>query len=167
MPFVVTLNCSTSLRLLIKHGARVNKVSYICTPYRDNIVLNVACNQQLADAVALLHQYGADMNVRNGEATARIAIREAVRREALGQPLCEDYINMAQSREDYLKFEQECREEVKRMKSEGIETNDSAVSLFKMLFMNEEELARIARNQNIVAGFEEINCLVSFNIYAD
>ena len=56
------------------------------------------------------------------ETIAQIIIREAIKREALGQPLCEEYKQQVQSCENYSKFDQECRQEVKRMQSEKIVT---------------------------------------------
>ena len=131
--------------------------------------------------VALLLKYGADMNARSNEgktplellaikessvATAKIVILEAVKREALGEPLCERYIKTVQSRESYSKFDKECREEVNRMRSERINVEDSTVSFIRLLLINEEKLAVLARNKNIVTAFEASDYLTLFRIYA-
>ena len=144
--------------------------------------LRIACWKRRNDVVALLLKYGADMNARSNEgktplellaikesseATAKIVILEAVKREALGEPLCERYIKTVQSRESYSKFDKECREEVNRMRSERINVEDSTVSFIRLLLINEEKLAVLARNKNIVTAFEASDLyLTLFSIYA-
>ena len=56
---------------------------------------------------------------------------------------------MVQSCEIYSKFDQECREEVKRIQSEKIDIEDSAMSFFDIFSMDEKEPAEIARNKKI------------------
>ena len=134
MLYAEAYNHPASLDLLLKRGARVNEA----TPM-DKTALHVACENKLSDVTALLLKFGADLNACNQEgetpfellpynhasstATARVIIREAVKRQALGQFLCEGYKQMAQSCVTYSRFEQECREEIKRMKSEKIDKN--------------------------------------------
>ena len=141
----------------------------------------MACQVGHAEAAALLLKFGADLNARNcedktpfellpnrpsSEGTARVVIREAVKREALGQPLCEGYKQMAQSHENYSQFDRECREEVMRMQSEKIDTENSAISFFYIFSINEEKLAVLVRNKNIVTAFETSDYLASFSTYA-
>ena len=64
------------------------------------------------------------------KATAQIIIKEAVKRETLGQSLYAGYKEMAQDCKIYSKFDQECREEIKRMQSEKIDAEDSVISFF-------------------------------------
>ena len=172
----VKKNCLASVRLLLKRGARINEATDM-----GKTALHVACKKQLADVTALLLKFGADLNARNmdgntpfellpnsprSEATAQIIIREAVKREALGQSLCEGYKQMAQSRETYSKFDHECREEVKRMQREKINIEDSAISFFCIFTMDEEKLAALTRYEKIVTTFESSGYVASFRIYA-
>ena len=163
--------------LLLKRGARINEINN-----SGNTALHVACMMASKGVTDLLVKFGADLNACNrdgktpfellpnsassSEETAQMIIREAVKREALGQFLCEGYRQMAQSCEKYLKFDQECHEEITRMRSERIDVEDSAVSLFDICFTNEEKLAALARNKNIVKAFETSDYLASFDIYA-
>ena len=145
-----------------------------------NTALHVACCKGLTEVTALLLEYGADLNARNqegktpfellpngpsSEVTAKIVIREAAIREALGNPLCEGYMKMAQSQKNYSKFDLECREDIKRMRSEGIDVGDSTVSFFDIFSKMEDKLRTLPKNQNIVAAFETNNCLASFTMY--
>ena len=169
-------NYLASVHLLLKRGARINEAN---DP--GNTALHVACMRGFKDVAALLVKFGADMNACNkegktpfellpnspsSEATARIIIREAVKREALGQSLREGYKQMAQSCETYLKFDQEFCEEIKRMRSEWIYVEDSAVSFFDIFSKSEKKLAALARNKNIVTAFETSDYLASFGGYA-
>ena len=130
---------------------------------------------------ALLLEFGADLNVRNhednipfelltespsSEATAQIIIREAIKREALGESLCEKYRQMVQSCEKYSKFDQECREEIKRMQSEKFDAEDIAILFFHIFSMDEERLTALARNDKIITAFESSGYSISFRIYA-
>ena len=169
-------NRQGSLHLLLRWGARVNEATHT-----GQTALHVACENGLAEITALLLEYGADLNARNqegktpfellpnrqsSEATAQIIIREAVKRESLGQPLSMGYKQMAQSCENYSKFDQECREEVKRMRSEKIDIEDSAISFFYIHSIDEEKLTALARNEEIVTAFESSDYVASFRIYA-
>ena len=142
----------------------------------------MACENGLADVAALLLTFGADLNARNqegktpfellpyrpsSEATARVVIREAVKREVLGQSLCAEYKQMVQSCENYTQFDRECREELKQMQSEKIDIEDSAVSVFYIFSMDEEKLVALARNKKIITAFESSCYMASFRIYAD
>ena len=134
------------------------------------------------DVVRLLVKFGADINPRNhnsktafqlllpnrpfSEAIAKILIREAVKREGLGQPICEEYRQMAQSCEKYSKFDQKCREEIECMRSDRINVEDSAVSLFKIFSMGDDKVATLARNKNIVTAFEKSDYYLPLRIYA-
>ena len=157
-------------------GARVNEATN-----KGETALHVACENMLDEVTALLLEFGADLNARNQKgktpfellpnspssgATARVVIREAVKREALGQSLCEGYKQMAQSCENYSKFAHECREEIKRMQSEKIDIEDSAISFFYILSIDEEKLTALARNKTIVTAFESSGYMLSFGIYA-
>ena len=165
------------VRLLLMRGARINEVNDA-----GNTALHEACMRESQDLVALLVKFGADMNVSNREGktalqllppnrpfsitNARIIITEAVKREAFGNPICEGYIQMVQSWKRYSKFDQECHEEIERMRSERIDVEDSAVTLFQIFSKNEEKLAALARNENIVTAFETGNFLSLFKVYA-
>ena len=173
-------NCLDSVHLLLKRGARVNEATD-----KGKTALHVACKKRLVDMTGLLLRFGADLNTRNwkgetpfeqlkkrpsspsSEATARIIIKEAIKREALGQSLCEGYKQMAQSRETYWRFEKKCREELKEMQSEKIDIEDSAISFFNILTMDKEKLTALARNEKIVTAFESSGYVESFRIYAD
>ena len=161
---------------MLKRGAHVNEATNT-----GRTALHVACKNGLADVTALLLKFGADLNARNmdgntpfellpnsprSEATAQIIIREAVKRETLGQYLCEGYKQMAQSCETYSKFDHECREEVKRMQREKINIEDSAISFFCIFTMDEEKLSALARYEKIVTTFESSGYVASFRIYA-
>ena len=98
------------------------------------------------------------------EATAQAIISEAVKREELGQSICEGYKQMAQSCENYSKFYHMCREEVKRMRSERVDV-DSTVSFFDILSKNDEKLATIFRNKKIITALNTNEYLKSFRIY--
>ena len=165
-----------TVHLLLKRGARVNQANNA-----GNTALHEACENELDDVAALLIKFGANINARNcegdvafdllpnsasSEATARIIIQEAVKREALGQFVYEEYKQMVQSYERYSRFDRECREEVERMRSERIDAEDSAVSFFEIFSKNEEKLVELARNQNIITAFESSDYLTSFRIYA-
>ena len=169
-------NYPASLRLLLDRGARINEKSD-----QGYTALHVACENGIADVAILLLEYGADINVRNcegkkafellpntqsSEATARIIIRETVKREALGEPLCQGYKRMVRSCENYLKYDLECREEVNQMRNTKIDVGDSAVSLFYIFSQNDEKVATLTRNRDIVKTVEISNCLASFMIYA-
>ena len=175
MFFAAKLNRLDSLHCLLKWGGRVNQA--INT---GDTALHVACENGLAEVTALLLKFGADLNARNqegktpfellpnspsSEATAQIIIREAVKREALGQSLCGGYRQMIQSCENYLKFDQECREEVKRMRNTKIDIGDNAVSFFYILSMDEAKLVALARNQKIITAFESSSYVACFRIY--
>ena len=142
----------------------------------------MACKKRLADVTALLLKFGADLNVCNqegktpfellpnspsSEATAQIIIREAVKREVFGQSLSEGYKQMAQSCENYSKFDHDCREEIKRMQSEKIDAEDSALSFFYIFSVDEEKLTALARNETIVTAFESSGYMTLFRIYGD
>ena len=149
-----------------------------------NTPLHVACAEELEDTVALLVKFGADVHATNrhgkmalqllvtkgtssSESSARIIIREAVKRESLGQPICKNYREIVQSCEKYSKFDQECREEIECLRSDRIDVEgSSAVSFFSIFSMNEEKLAALARNKNIVTAFETSGYFVSYSIYA-
>ena len=147
-----------------------------------NTPLHVACIKGFEDVVALLVKFGADVHATNGQgktalqllvpngsssgAIARIFIRGAVKRESLGQLICEKYREIVQSCEKYSKIDQECREEIERMRSEKIDVEDSAVSFFDIFSMNEEKIAALARNKNIVTAFETSDYFTLFRIYA-
>ena len=165
------------LHFLLKWGAAVNETSH--TGYT---ALHEACANMFTEAVIVLLNFGADLNARDkkgltpfellqlqnspsSEATAQIIICEAVKREALGQSLCKEYTQVVQSCEMYSKFEKECREEVKRMQSEKIDIEDSALSFLYILSMDEEKLAALARNERIVTAFESSGYVTSFGIY--
>ena len=169
-------NYSATVRLLLKRGAHITERTN-----KNMTALHVACMNELPDVTALLLQYGADMNARDregktpfellsnspsSEATARIIIREAVRREALGQPLCNGYIKVVLSRHHYSRFDKECREEVKRMKNASVDVDGSAISFFQIFLRNEEKLAGLVRNEQIVREFESSGYVASFSIYA-
>ena len=168
-------NRQGSLHLLLKRGARVNEATNTGLT-----ALHVACRNGLAEVTALLLEFGADLNARNqegetpfellpnspsSEATAQIIICEAVKREALVQSLCKGYTQMVQSCETWSRFEQECREEVKRMQSEKIDIEDSAISFCYILSIDEEKLAALVRNERIVTAFESTGYVASFGIY--
>ena len=162
---------------LLKRGARINEVDG-----NGDTVLHKAIKWRLKDAVALLVRFGAAMNVpdREGETAlqlllsngpsiqgiASIIIREAVKREVLGQSNCDEYIKMTQSCEKYSKLDQDCREEIKRMRSETIGVEGSVVSFFSIFSKNEDKLATLARNKDIVAAFRTSDYLALFRIYA-
>ena len=134
------------------------------------------------NVVNLLVNYGADINARNhngkiafqmlrpnrpfSEVVARIIIREAVKLEASGEPLCEEHRQMVQSCEVYAKFDLECREEVERMRSERIDVGDSAVSFFNIFSMDDDKVAILARNEMLVAALEASDRLATFKLYA-
>ena len=167
--------CTTSIHLLLKRGARINEASNA-----GETALHNACEMGRTDVVYLLLKFGADItancmgitpfgmlpNSPSGEAIAKIIIREIVKRETLGQPLCEVYQKMVQSFENYLKFDLECRDEVKRMRSEKIDVEHSIVSFFYIFTKDEEKLAALARNKSIVTAFDSSDYLSSFRIYA-
>ena len=174
--YAAAFNQPASLDLLLKRGARVNE-----TTNTGLTALHVACENQLAEVTAVLLAFGANLNACNqkgktpfellpnspsSEATARVIIREAVKREALGQSLCEGYKQMAQSCETYSRFEQECRKEIKRMRSQKIDTEDSAISFFYIFSTDEEKLTALARNETIVTAFESSGYMSLFRIYA-
>ena len=143
--------------------------------------MHEACRFGKDDVAALLVKYGADINALNqigktpfevlpdspsSEATAEIIIREAVKIEAVGQPLWEGYKRMIQSCQNYAKFDQECRDEVECMRSEKIDVEDYAVSFFQIFSKNEEKLAALFRNKNIVTAFETSDYRTSYKQYA-
>ena len=99
-------------------------------------------------------------------ATAKAIIREAVKREVLGQTLCEGYKITDQSCEKYLKIDQKCRAEVEHMRSERIDVEDNSASFFYIFSKKEEKLVPLATNENIVKAFETSDYLTSFRIYA-
>ena len=162
---------------MLTRGARVNEATNT-----GETALHVACENGRADTIALLLKFGADLNARNQEgktpfellrnspfskATAQIIIMEAVKREALGQFLCEGYKQKTQSCENYSKFEKKCRREVKRMQSEKIDAEDSALSFFYIFSVDEEKLTALARNETIVTAFESSGYMALFRIYGD
>ena len=166
-----------SLHFLLKRGARVNEA----TPM-GKTALHAACENGQTNMIALLLKFGADLNACNQDGKtpfelllynpsitppARVVIREAVKREILGQFLCERYKQMVQSLETYWRFEQKCLQEIKRMQSEKIDAEDSAISFFYILTMDDEKLAALARNETIVTAFESSGYVASFGIYAD
>ena len=133
------------------------------------------------DVAAILLKFGADINARNRqgktpfellqnspsrEATAQIIIREAVKIEAVGQPLCEGYKQMVMSCENYSKFDQKCRDEVERMRSEKIDVEQSPMTFFYIFSEDEEKVATLVRNKSIVTGFETSDYQALFRIYA-
>ena len=144
----------------------------------------MACWKGLPDVTALLLKFGADLNARTSsgktpfemlhqisnrpftQATARVIIREAVKRAALGQPICEKYREIIQFCENCSKFDHECREEIKRMQSQKIDIENSAISFFYILSIDEEKLTALARNEQIVREFESSRYVASFGIYA-
>ena len=157
-------------------GARVNEATN-----SGETALHKACELKLPDVTALLLKFGADLNARNQRGktpfellpnrpsnvtTAQIIIREAVKLEALRQFLFEGYTHMVQSCENYSKFNQEFREEVKRMQREKIDTEDSAISFFYIFSVDEEKLVTLARNEKIVTAFESSGYVTSFRLYA-
>ena len=177
MILAADLNLLASVHLLLKRGAHINEVDDV-----GDTALHTACIGGYEDVAALLVKFEADLNACNkegktpfellpnrpsSEATARIIIREAVKREALGQSLCEGYKQMAQSCETYSRFEMECHEQVKRMQSEKIDAANSAISFFYVFSSYEEKLAALARNEKIVTAFETSGDLELFWIYAD
>ena len=109
--YVVTKSNIQCIRVLANLGANLNARKF-------GADLN-ACNQRGKTPFELLP------NSSSSESTAQIIIREAVKREALCQSLCEGYKQMAQSCENYSLIDQECREEVKPMQSENIDIEDS------------------------------------------
>ena len=172
--YAAKFNRLASLHLLLKSGACVNQA--IIT---GNTALHVACMYRLDGVAALLLEFGADLNACNQEgktpfellpyssssgATAKIIIREAVKREASGQFLCEGYKLMTQLCDKYSKFERECWEEIKRMQCETIGAKDSAISFFYILSKDEEKLAALVRNEKFVTAFQSRKA--SFRIYA-
>ena len=170
-------NCPANTYLLLKRGARINEVNNA-----GNTALHEACMKKSEDVVALLVKFGADVHATNhmgktalqllepnkpsSEAIVRILIREAVKRELLGQQICEKYREIVQSCEKYSKIDQECREEIERMRGERIDVEDSAVSFFDIFSMEKEKLAALARNKNIVTAFEASDYMTLFRIYA-
>ena len=167
---------AATVHLLLKRGARVNETNNM-----GNTALHEACQNALENEAGLLVKFGANINARNCEgktpfellpnnpssnATSRVIIREAVKREALGQTLCEGYQIMVQSCERYSRFDRECREEVMRMRNEKIDVEDSAVSFFDIFSKTEEKLVALARSENIVTAFEKSDYLTLFRIYA-
>ena len=52
------------------------------------------------------------------------------------------------------------------MRNKRIDVGDSAVSLFYIFAKNDEEVATLTRNKDIVKTVETSNCLASFMIYA-
>ena len=176
MLLAAEFNHLTSLHLLLTRGARVNEATY-----GGETALHLACEKVLADVTTLLLKFGADLHACNymgltpfellpnspsSEATAQIIIREAVKREALGQFLSERHKQMVQLCENYSKFDHDCREEIKRMQSEKIDAEGSAISFFYIFSMDEEKLAALARNETIVTAFESSGYMVSFGNYA-
>ena len=161
---------------LLGWGACINEAAF-----NGDTALHMACKKRLANVTALLLKFGADLNAcnqegktpfellpisPNSEATAQIIIREAIKREALGHFLCEGYKQMAQSCVTYSRFEQECREEIKRMQNEKIVIEDSAVSFFYIFTIDEEKLSALARNEKIVTAFDSSGHVASFRVYA-
>ena len=97
--------------------------------------------------------------------TARVIIREAVRRETVGQHICEGYMQMVQSCEKYAKFDRKCRKEITRMRRETIDVEDHAVTFFYIFSKNQEKIAALAMNEKIVTAFETSDYRESFRIY--
>ena len=176
MLYAATYNHPASIDLLLKSGARVNE-----TTNTGLTALHLACDNQLAEVTAVLLKFGANLNACNhkgktpfemlpnspsSEATARVIIKEAVKRKALGQSLCEGYKQMAQSCGTYSRFEQECRKEINRMRSQKIDTEDSAISFFYIFSIDEDKLTVLARNETIVTAFESSGYMSLFRIYA-
>ena len=52
------------------------------------------------------------------------------------------------------------------MRNERIDVEDSTVAFIQLLLMNEEKLAVLARNKNIVTAFDKSAYLTLFRIYA-
>ena len=134
----------------------------------------------MVDVTALLLEFEADLSARYQvqgreaafellptKATAQIIIKEAVKREALGQSLYEGCKEMAQACLIYSKFEQEYREVIKRMQSEKIDAEDGAISFFYVFKTDEEKISALVRNEKIVTAFESSGYVASFRIYAD
>ena len=176
-PLYLASRHSFNVHLLLKRGARVNQADNA-----GNTALHNACKNEVKDVATLLVKFGADINARNcegevafdllpnsasSEATARVIIQEAVKREALGQFVYEEYKQKVQSDERYSRFDRECREEVERMRSEKIDAENSAVSYFDIFSKDEERLVKLARNKNIVTAFDSIDYLTIFWIYDD
>ena len=169
-------NNITSLRVLLKRGVRVNATTHRC-----ETALHVACKKGFAEVVALLLDFGADMCVRNrrgkmplqllpnrpsSRAILQTIVREAVKRETLGQSLYDRYEQMIQGCENCSKFDQECREEIRRMRSQKIDTEDTNCRSFVYIIsiIDEEKLTALARNETIVTAFKSSGA--SFRIYA-
>ena len=169
------INCPDSVHLLLKRGARINEETEYGTP------LHMACEKGLSKVVALLLEYGADLNARNQEGqtpiellsnrrshvvTAIFLIREAVKREALGQSqLSDGYRKTVQSYKNFSRFERKCIEEIERMRSERLKGGGSDISVFHIFSIDEEKLATLARNQDIVAAVEKGHYFASFCEY--
>ena len=177
MLVAVSSNRLDSIHILLKWGARVNEATN-----EGETALHSACKKRLADVTALLLKFGADLNARNqegktpfellpnspsGEATGLIIIRESIKREALGQSLCEGYYNQMSDCENYWNFELDCREEVEQMRFEKIDAEDSDISFFDIFSMNQEKLTGLARDETIVTAFESSDYKGLFRIYAD
>ena len=162
----------TSLTPLLKWGARVNDV----TMFAHNTALHLACEKvPKPEVAAMLLKFGADVNARNregktpfellpnnpsSEAIARVLIWEAVKRESLGQSLCEGYQQMVQSCENYSKFDQESREEIMRMQSEKIDVEDSAISFYRLQEKKTEALTSELWTALILGQYDLANRLI-------
>ena len=131
------MNCSAAVHLLLERGASINEINDA-----GETALHKSIEFEFEDVAALLVKFEVDMSVRNNEGKtalqllqnrpssegiARNIIREAVKRETLGQPICEEYRQMVQFYEEYSKFDQECRDEVERMRSKRIDEEDHVV----------------------------------------
>ena len=161
---------------MLKRGACVNE-----TTNEGNTALHVACEKGYADVIGSLLKFGADVNARNhvgktafeqlpnrpsSKAAAMMLIRYIVKLEALSQSVCEENKQMAQSCEYYLKFNQACHKEIDTMKSCRIDVNSFA-SYFYIFSKDEEKLAALLRNEEIVAAFEASYCPRLFRIYGN
>ena len=169
------VNSPDIVHLLLRRGARVNEITN-----RGNTSLHAACTSGGAKVTALLLEFGADMKVRNRDGktafellshkytnrpTARILIRHSVKLEALGKSACEKYKLIVQLRKSYFQYDQNCREEIRLMRSEKIDVENSVVTYFHVFSKDLEKLATLTRNQNIVEAFEANDCQALFRLY--
>ena len=175
MIYTANFNHLAASHLLLSRGARVDEA----TNWGET-ALHGPCENELFEVTALLLEFGADLGARYytrgheaafellpTEETAKIIIKEAVKREVLGQSLYKGYKEMTQACPIYVKFDKECREEIKQMESKKIDAEDSqSISFFHIFSMDEEKLATLAGNEKIVTAFESSGYVALFKIYA-